>query len=66
MNDVVSDLVLSQSRTRAIHEAAVAGGMVPIEDDAAARVEQGTTTWDEVRRVLPPRIAPESASDQKA
>lgn len=49
----VAELVLGRSRTSTIHHAAVTAGMTPLEDVAVACAMAGTTTLDEVRRVLP-------------
>jgi len=54
VNEEISELVLARSRTRTLHEAAVRNGMVTLAEDGVEKVENGRTTLDELRRVLPP------------
>jgi len=53
-NETIANLVLARSRTYTIHEAALLNGMTALATDAALRVKDGTTTLDELVRVLPP------------
>ena len=52
-NSAIARLVLAKSCTDAIHEAAVAGGMAPLTTDAVSRAQNGITTLEELKRVLP-------------
>lgn len=54
MTEGLAELVLSRSRTRVLHEAAVAQGLVTLASDGAAKAAAGLTTAEELRRVLPP------------
>ncbi|MCP4645745.1 MAG: type II/IV secretion system protein [bacterium] len=54
MNDELGDLILARSRTAALHEAALRHRMTTLAEDAAIRVREGTTTLEELNRVLPP------------
>ena len=54
VNEEIADLVLAHSRTFTIHEAALRQGMLPLAADAARCVREGTTTVEELQRVLPP------------
>lgn len=56
VDETVSDMVLARSKTSAIHEAAVCGGMTTLLEDGAARVGLGETTLEELRRVIPPAM----------
>ncbi|MDQ7843044.1 MAG: ATPase, T2SS/T4P/T4SS family [Armatimonadota bacterium] len=52
VNDAVRDLVLARRPATALREAAIAGGMTTIGAAATARVLDGTTSVDELRRVI--------------
>jgi type IV pilus assembly protein PilB len=52
MTDAIRDLVLAHKPATALRDAAVAGGMTTIVDAARARVLDGTTSVDELRRVI--------------
>ncbi len=54
VNEEISELVLARSRTRTLHEAAVRNGMVVLAEDGMEKAESGSTTIEELRRVLPP------------
>lgn len=53
VNEEVTDLVLSRSRTKALHEAAVRSGMVTLAGDGVGRARHGVTAFEELRRVVP-------------
>lgn len=52
INDRIRELVLEHRPATAIHEAAIAGGMVSLVDAARAKVMNGTTSIEEFRRVI--------------
>lgn len=52
MNDRIRELVLDHKPATAVREAAIEGGMVPLEDAARAKVLDGTTSIEELRRVI--------------
>ncbi len=52
MNDAIRDLVLAHKPATALRDAAVTGGMTTIQDAAKARVLDGSTTVEELRRVI--------------
>lgn len=52
MTDAIRDLVLAHKPATALRDAAVAGGMMTIQDAAKARVLDGSTTVEELRRVI--------------
>jgi len=52
MNDTIRELVLARRPATALREAAIDGGMVTIGQAATARVLDGTTSVDELRRVI--------------
>lgn len=52
MNDGIRDLVLAHKSASTLREAAIASGMATIQDAAKARVLDGTTTVEELRRVI--------------
>jgi type II secretory ATPase GspE/PulE/Tfp pilus assembly ATPase PilB-like protein len=54
VNEEIADLILARSRTSVLHEAALRNRMVTLADDALEKVRKGTTTIEELRRVLPP------------
>jgi general secretion pathway protein E len=51
MNDDVQDKLLAAGAERAIHQAAMAGGMTDMFRDGVIKVLAGETTLDEVLRV---------------
>jgi len=53
VDDVIANLILSRPRTFAVHEAALARGMIPLAADGARCVREGLTTLEELARVLP-------------
>lgn len=52
MNDAIRDLVLAHKPATMLRDAAVAGGMTTIQEAAKARVVDGTTSVEELRRVI--------------
>ncbi len=54
MNETLAELILARSRTRTIHDAAMAARMVSLRRDGIDKVLAGITTLDELRLVLPP------------
>jgi type II secretory ATPase GspE/PulE/Tfp pilus assembly ATPase PilB-like protein len=54
VNEEISELVLARSTTRTLHEAAVRNGMATLAEDGMEKVENGSTTLEDLRRVLPP------------
>jgi len=52
MNDELRRLVLQRAPVEAIACAAVAGGMQTLKEDAFVKVQEGQTTFDELKRVL--------------
>ena len=52
MNDELRMLVLQRSPADAIARAAVAGGMQTLRQDAFVKVQEGETTFDELKRIL--------------
>lgn len=52
MTDAIRDLVLAHKPATALRDAALAGGMTTIQEAAKARVLDGTTTVEELRRVI--------------
>jgi type IV pilus assembly protein PilB len=56
MSPVVSELVMAGASAGAIHEAAVAGGMLDIRQDGFEKARQGMTTVAEVHRVAERRL----------
>jgi len=52
MNDAIRELVLARRPATALREAAISSGMVTIEEAATARVLDGTTSLEELRRVI--------------
>jgi type IV pilus assembly protein PilB len=52
MNDELRMLVLQRAPAEAIARAAVDGGMQTLRQDAYAKVQEGETSFDELRRVL--------------
>ena len=54
MNEVLAELILARSRTRTIHDAAMAARMVSLRKDGVEKALAGTTTLEELRLVLPP------------
>ncbi|MDR7400819.1 MAG: ATPase, T2SS/T4P/T4SS family [Armatimonadota bacterium] len=52
MTDAIRDLVLARKPASALRDAAVAGGMTTIQEAARARVVDGTTSVEELRRVI--------------
>lgn len=63
VNETLSEIILARSRTSLLHQAALDAGMIPMLQDGLARVREGVTTLEELRRVLPTRQAePESLS----
>lgn len=53
MNDTLAELILARSRTRTIHQAAMAARMVSLRSDGVAKALAGLTTLEELRMVLP-------------
>ncbi len=53
VDETIAERVLARSRTVELHEAALAAGMIPLAKDGADRVRCGTTTLEELHRVLP-------------
>ncbi len=53
VNDEISELILDRSRTQVLHEAALRGRMVTLVEDGVGKAEEGLTTLEELRRVLP-------------
>ena len=51
MNDVVRRLISQGAMLSEILESAIESGMLTMEQDAALKVVQGTTTLEEVQRV---------------
>jgi type II secretory ATPase GspE/PulE/Tfp pilus assembly ATPase PilB-like protein len=51
-NDEIRAAIVSGEEPAAIEALAIAGGMVPIRHDALQLVRQGTTSLEEVTRVL--------------
>lgn len=64
MTDGVAELVLNRSRTRVLHEAAVAQGLVTLHSDGLSKAAAGLTTAEELRRVLPPLDQSESEQEK--
>ena len=52
MTDTIRDLVLARKPATALRDAAVASGMTTIQEAAKTRVLDGTTTVEELRRVI--------------
>ena len=52
MNEVIRELVLARKPATALREAAISSGMSAISDAATARVLDGTTSMEELRRVI--------------
>ncbi len=52
MTDAIRELVLAHKPATALRDAAVAAGMTTIQDAARARVLDGTTSVEELRRVI--------------
>ena len=52
MTDAIRDLVLARKPASALRDAAIRGGMEPIQAVARARVLDGTTSIEELRRVI--------------
>ncbi len=52
MNDAIRDLVLAHRPATVLRDAAIASGMVTIQQAAKARVLDGTTSVEELRRVI--------------
>ncbi|HEU5299870.1 MAG TPA: ATPase, T2SS/T4P/T4SS family [bacterium] len=52
MNEVIRELVLARKPAMVLREAAIRGGMTAINDAATARVLDGTTSMEELRRVI--------------
>lgn len=52
VNDPIRELILARKPANAIREAAVAAGMIAIADAAKAKVLDGTTSIEELRRVI--------------
>jgi type II secretory ATPase GspE/PulE/Tfp pilus assembly ATPase PilB-like protein len=60
VTETLSEIILARSRTSLLHQAALDAGMIPMLQDGLARVREGITTLEELRRVLPTRrIEPE-------
>lgn len=55
MTETIAELVLERSRTRVIHDSAVAAGMVPLLDAGLKKVRAGKTTLEELAWAVPPR-----------
>ena len=53
VDDPIAELILKRPRTAELHEAVVNGGMATLTDDGVARAEEGVTTLEELKRVLP-------------
>jgi len=53
VNEEIADLILARSRTSVLHEAALRNRMVTLAEDGLEKVRKGTTTLEELRRVLP-------------
>lgn len=64
MNENLAELILARSRTRVLHDAALGAGMQSLHDDGLRKAEAGTTTLDELRRVLPPSDDPANAEGE--
>jgi type IV pilus assembly protein PilB len=61
VNETLSEIILARSRTSLLHQAALDAGMIPMLQDGLARVREGVTTLEELRRVLPTRqVEPEA------
>lgn len=54
VNEDISNRILSRPRTSDLNDAALAAGMRPLWQDAAARVAAGQTTVEEIARVIGP------------
>ena len=52
MNDSIRDLVLAHKSASTLRDAAIASGMTTIQESAKARVLDGTTSVEELRRVI--------------
>ena len=52
MNDAIRDLVLAHKPASTLRDAAIASGMTTIQEAAKARVLDGTTTVEDLRRVI--------------
>ena len=52
MNDSIRDLVLAHKPASTLRDAAIASGMTTIQESAKARVLDGTTSVEELRRVI--------------
>ncbi|MBI2972264.1 MAG: hypothetical protein HYY39_00525 [Armatimonadetes bacterium] len=52
MNDRIRELVLDHKPATAIREAAIESGMVSLQDASKAKVLDGTTSIEELRRVI--------------
>ncbi|HXF82252.1 MAG TPA: ATPase, T2SS/T4P/T4SS family [bacterium] len=52
MNDAIRELVLARKPASVLREAAIQTGMIPISEAATARVLDGTTSIEELRRVI--------------
>ncbi|HIJ65483.1 MAG TPA: type II/IV secretion system protein [Candidatus Hydrogenedentes bacterium] len=53
VDEKMADLILTRPRTRTLHTTAVENGMATLVDNGIERVKDGTTTLEELRRVLP-------------
>jgi type II secretory ATPase GspE/PulE/Tfp pilus assembly ATPase PilB-like protein len=51
-NDTIRDLIFQQASSIKIKEAAMAGGFIPVREDAAQRVIDGDTTLSEYTRIV--------------
>jgi type IV pilus assembly protein PilB len=52
LNEELDDLIARRATAREIRSAAIAGGFRPLVDDGVRRVLEGTTTIDEISRVV--------------
>ena len=62
MDDHIRNLVLQRTPSNKIRKAAIAHGMVSMRDDAALKVMQGATTFEEAAK----RVFIEDGDDEPA
>ncbi len=52
LDDVIKSLIVTHATSGQIKEAAIAAGMLTLQQDGLAKVAQGTTSLEEVLRVV--------------
>ncbi|MBN2312225.1 MAG: type II/IV secretion system protein [Candidatus Hydrogenedentes bacterium] len=62
VNEEIAELILTRPRTSALHEAALRNHMTPLVEDGLERALDGTTTLEELNRVVPRAAWQEGAS----